>query len=290
MPKRKQKQQEILDLIEKRPIILFGHPGRLRGDLFVRNPGSEPVELRFLPVTAAGHQPAPLRAAKPTQDLAMRLKPGLIRPGHAGRVSLSLDLDPSTPPGEYQAEVEMAGKKQVVTLHVTERIDLRVLPNQLVIENHPGQKNVKRVLVNNRGNIPLNIGEIGAVFLDDDLLYCRTLRAAAAAVGDELQTLDHYLAQILLSAKNVAERSGILRIHNLAGEVTVQPGETEALDLEVRVPPGLDRRGRYRGVVAIYTADLSFVIVPTSGPPIPEDEKEVPKHPVRKTGTSEKNN
>jgi hypothetical protein len=42
------------------------------------------------------------------------------------------------------------------------------------------------------------------------------------------------------------------------------------MNLEIRVPGGLDRRGRYRGVAAIYTTNLSFVIVPTTGPTVPE--------------------
>jgi hypothetical protein len=207
-----------------------------------------------------------LRLARPGAGAAMRLSPGIIRPGHSGPVSLSLSLDPYTPPGEYQAQVEIAGQVRPVVVHVTEKVALRLSPSELVIENRPGGKVQKRVVMSNQGNVPLQIGEFGAVFLDDDLLTCRTLRAAAAAVGDDLRSLEEYLATILLSAKHVAESSGILRIHSLAGKFELQPGETRPVDLEVRVPASLDKRGRYRGVLALYTANLSLVVVPSSGP------------------------
>jgi hypothetical protein len=35
------------------------------------------------------------------------------------------------------------------------------------------------------------------------------------------------------------------------------------VDLEIRVPESLDRRARYTGVVALYTSNLEFLIVPT---------------------------
>jgi hypothetical protein len=200
----------------------------------------------------------------------VRLRPGVIRPGQRGPVSLSLSLDPFTPPGEYQAEVEVGGQSQPVTMLVTEKVLLRISPAEVVVENLPGVKILKQVVLANKGNVPLSIGDFGAVYLDDELLICRTLRAAAAAVGDELRPLEEYLATILLKAKTVAESSGILRVHSPAGQITLQPGETRLLDLEIRVPEGLDKRGRYRGVFALYTSSLSFVIVPTAGPPAPE--------------------
>jgi hypothetical protein len=232
--------------------------------------------MRTLSLVSKDPEQKALLANKPDVAPNLRLQPGTLRPGHIGPVSFTLDLNPYTPPGEYNAEVEIAGEVQPVLIHVTERVSLRLRPSEIVIENLPDQKISKRIIATNLGNTPLQIGQIGAIYLDDDLLYCRTLRAAAAAVGDELRPLDEYLAQILLSAKNVAASSGILRVHNKNGTVVIQPGETLPIDLEINVPPGLDRRVRFRGVAAIYTADVTFIIVPTSGPNVP-DEKQPPK-------------
>lgn len=267
------------------PIVLVGEPRSLRGNVHLHSYTASRVLLRRLPLTFAGKGARTLAAARPGPGPVVRLHPGIIRPGHIGPVSLTVALDPHTPPGEYQAEVEIAGQMQPVTLHVTERTSISVSPAVLVIENNPDQTIAKRIVVSNLGNVPLNLGKIGAVYLDDDLLICRTLRHAAASVGDDLRPVEEYLARILLSAKQVAERSGILRVYSRTEDITLQPGEVRPIDLEIRVPPTLDRRGRYRGVIAMHTASLSFVIVPTAGP-TPPDEEPAPKRRSSKGKTS----
>lgn len=287
MARHKYSDPDLLEFPDDRPIVLFGQPSNLRGELFLRNRGEDRLVLRALPLIAAGPEEArlPLQAAQVGRGPMVRLSPGILRPGLARQVSLSLELNPHTPPGEYQVEAEILGRTRPVVVYVTERVSLDISPTTLVIENRPNQRFVKQVVFCNRGNVPLNIGELGAVFLDDDLLVCRTLRAAAAAVGDELRELDEYLAQILLSAKNVAEHSGVLRIHNQSGKDVLQPGEVRAINLEIRVPDGLYKRGRYRGVVALYNTNLTFVIVPISGPTVSETRKVSKEDPPQgKTG------
>lgn len=280
MPAKTKPDKPRLELQRQQPLVIAGQPGKLRASLQLSNPTDERIRLRSLPMTSAGMSKRLGEAGRPEKTPNLRLRPGVIRPGHRGPVSLSLDLDPYTPPGEYQAEVEIDGQVQPVLVNVMEKVALRVRPSIVVVENIPNGRVSKRVAVENQGNVPLTINEIGAIYLDDDLQICRTLRHAASAVDDKLRPLEEYLAQILLSAKQVAESSGILRVHNKSGEFVLQPGETRLLDLEVRVPPSLDKRGRYRGIAALYTANLAFVIVPASGPQAPKEdtpEKPAPK-------------
>lgn len=291
MPRQRTIDPQAIEIPENGPIVLVGQPASLRGDLYLRNSSPERVVLRKLPL-ASGEQVAALRSARPGFAPAVRLSPGIIRPGHTGPVSLSVSLDPYTPPGEYHAEMDMAGRMVPVVMRVTERVDLRISPAELVIENRPDQTFQKQIVVTNTGNVPLTIGKLGSVFLDDELLICRTLRAAAAAVGDDLRPLEEYLARILLEAKHVAESSGILRVHSKAENEILQPGEVRPIDLEIRVPAALDRRGRYRGVLALYTANLTFLIVPTSGPSLPDEghaEESAPKPRSRKRPPSKIN-
>jgi hypothetical protein len=289
MEKEQTGQPQALRIATEGPIVLAGQPRTLRGDLYLQNQGEERVRLHRLPLALTGKSAAALSAARPGAGPAVRLSPGLLRPGHSGPVSLSISLDPHTPPGEYHAEVEIAGQAREVVMHVTERVALRISPNPVVLENRPQESAFRRIVVSNLGNVPLTVGKFGAIFLDDDLLVCRSLRHAAASVGDDLRPLEEYLARILLSAKQVAESSGILRVYNRSGEVTIQPGEVQPVDLEIRIPPDLDRRGRFRGVYALYTANLSFVIVPTAGPVLVEDETPPPK-PRRRRGKNEEAN
>jgi hypothetical protein len=273
MPRQSTSKKTDVEILQKGPIVIAGQPGRLRANLQLRNSGPERLRLGRSELIAKDMAQAVLKAGRHGLTPTLRFRAGRIRPGQDSSVALTLTLDRHTPPGEYHAEVNIAGRTQPVTIHVLEKIGLQVQPSQLVIENLPNQKIHKRVVMTNTGNVALTIGEIGAIYLDDDLLTCRTLRAAAAAVDDELRPLDEYLARILLEAKHVAESSGILRVHNRSSGQVLQPGQSHPFDLEIRVPDTLDRRGRYRGTAAIYTANLSFVIVPSSGPPVPPSPK-----------------
>lgn len=275
MAKSKRVEPPALEILEDRPIVISGQPGNLRGVLYLSNRSNQHIVAPLAQLRLGGEPRADLPSTAASQGPQIRLSPRIIRPGHSGSVRLSLSLDPYTPPGEYQTQAEISGQLRPVVVHVTEKVDLRISPSQLVIENQPGSRSQKRVILENRGNVSLQIGEFGVVYLDDDLLTCRTLRAAAAAVDDDLRSLDEYLATILLSAKHVAESSGILRIHNKTGKFELSPGEVHPVDLEVRVPETLDKRGRYRGILALHTANLTFVIVPGSGPPPPEEKGKI---------------
>ena len=53
----------------------------------------------------------------------------------------------------------------------------------------------------------------------------------------------------------------MLRVHNPT-PLALAPGDVRAVELEIRVPDGLDKRTRYLGSAALYTTDLEFVVVP----------------------------
>jgi hypothetical protein len=255
--------QVVLDLPEDKPIVLVGQPGAMRGEFHLKNPGTERLVLRGSQLHGT---------AQEGTAIAHTLPPVVLRPGARRRVPLKFQLPPHTPPGEYQVELEAAGRAHPVLLHVTEVVRLDVAPAQVVIENDPGAKVVKRVVFSNQGNVPLTVGHIGAVPLDDDLLECRVGRAAYIIAGDQVTGLDDFFAELVRQTKAALEQSGVLRVRNLAGTVVLQPGDTRAVELEVRVPKGLNNRSRYRGVVALYTTDLEFVIVPSPGEAEPESE------------------
>lgn len=265
MARRTIPKETAKELFDDEPIVLMGHPEVLQGDLHLKNPLDEKIKLRDMRLRQVVPEEVDEKVKEPIQPKSQKLRTVLLRPGQQRRLRLTMGLEPNTPPGEYRGEIEVAGRTQPVVLHVTEKVDIRIAPQSVVVENLSGESVKKRIVVSNRGNVPITISEIGAVPLDDEQLQCRTLRAAAAAVGDEIKTFQEYLAIILYQAKVVMEHSGALRVRNLSGTTVVNPGEIKPVDLEIRIPEGLDKRSRFRGVVALYTANLEFLIVPASG-------------------------
>jgi len=244
-----------LDHPEAEPIVLMGPPGAIQGELRLRNPGAEKLILRDPRLRSE-----PMPAAPNGLEHTMRRI--ILRGGQARRVPVTFAINPHVSPGEYRAELQLGGELRAVVIHVTESVQLEITPSQLVLENRPGATQTKQVVFSNRGNVALKIHEIGPVVLDDELLQCRTHRAALAEAGDQLTGLDDYLAALGRKYKAAFETTGFLRVHNAGGKIVLQPGEVRAVKLEIRVPEKLDKRTRYFGRAAISTSDLEFVIVP----------------------------
>ena len=52
----------------------------------------------------------------------------------------------------------------------------------------------------------------------------------------------------------------MLKVQNTA--VTIEPGQTRAVDLTITLPEKLESRSRYSGYAAISTNNLTFTVVP----------------------------
>lgn len=243
-----------------RPLILVGPPGRLQGHFQVQNTGDrkavirQPV-LKSLAVAATGRRK---RGVAPAADI-VALRRIIVRAGQTRVVPLSLTLSPSTAPGTYEAALDVDGDQRPVVLHVTEHVAVSMSPDHLVVPNRPGEKVHKQVVFTNEGNVPLPVRSIGTVVLDDELAHCRSLRGALADVGDTMEKLDDFIAALGRRYKQAYETQA-LRVQN--ERVTLDPGETRALDLTITLPDRIDPRARYTGYAAISTAALTFTVVP----------------------------
>ena len=154
---------------------------------------------------------------------------------------------------------------------MVERYELEIAPTEVVLENRAGDRTVRQLVCTNRGNVPLVIGEIGAVVLDDELTNCRSLRAVTAAWPDEdgqHDAVDRFVDLFVKEGwKKVVEYSGVLRVHTAGGPQELSPGQTKVVDLEITLPDKLEPRTRYTGFAPLYTSDVIFRIVPVRGRP-----------------------
>ena len=244
------------------PTVLAGAPDRLRGRLSLVNPTGERVRLGRGRLRSRSAEAAlavsPEESGGPLTDRVASIS---VRAGGTRSVPLSLSLSPHLPPGEYQGVLEFGGWEREVILHVTESVRLTVAPSQLVIENRPGTVR-RRVVFGNDGNVPLTIGDLGPVVLDDERLQCRVLRSTLAAGAREAQGLDDLVVELARQAQAALDRAGFLGLGTPQGPVVLQPQEVRPVELEIRVPDRLDRHTRYNGTLPIYTTDLSFLVVP----------------------------
>lgn len=255
MSEQKAHNDTIRCVSQDESIILVGPPEALHGEVRLQNQGTKSVVLREVQLHSE-----PLAPASATTPVTYALPPVALRPGQTRDIPLDLALGHHTTPGEYHGELDVAGQVLPAVLHVTETVHLDLSPSQLVIENRAGVMIAKRVVFSNRGNVPLPIGAIGPVPLEDEFLQCRILRGALAAVGDQKKSLEEYIAEVVRQARGTLEEAGFLRVYNTAGTLVLQPGEVRPIDLNIRLPEKLRKHTLYRGVTKLYNARLKFVV------------------------------
>jgi hypothetical protein len=252
---------------ENEPLVLAGPPKELSGRIDLHNAGDAKVVLRDAGLT---DHSGLLRL--PTERHTIETL--VLRPDERGSLPLELAIDPTTPPGEYHAELDVGGRSRRVVLQVVEVVDLTVEPRSLVIENRRGAAQRKRLLVRNDGNVPFAVGDPVTVDLREDRPRDRGLRVALEPLVRRTKPDLDELVVALLAVAREEERLGSVEARADA-QVEVRPGETAALELELTLIDELPATRRYRGRLPVVTRDVD-VIVLVSGPaaeePPPADE------------------
>jgi hypothetical protein len=258
---RKRPEREVgggITLADDQPVVVNGDPRRLSGVLRLRNEGDqravvEPVVIR----DPGGNLGLPAEAA-------YRVSRKALDPADEVAVKLRLRLDERTPPGEYHAEVDVGGTTRQLVVQVAQRVSVDLEPRRILVANQPGGTTAASVVVTNQGNVPVTVGEIGAVPLDDEQRDCRILRRTVDALtADEREvSIERLLTEVTRASKAVLDETGVLRVRNLSGPAEVPPGAVARFDLGIEVPKTLDPHARYTGFAPIATSTLSFVVVP----------------------------
>lgn len=245
------------------PLVLVGPPREIRGEFLIRNSTERKIIVRQpLLKTAApptGRTKAAAKAAIAALPETVALRRIKVRAGQSRPVPLALTLDPRTPPGTYQAALDIDGQQRSVVVHVTEDVALSLSPDEIVLPGRAGEKFQKRVVFTNDGNVPVYVKTLGAVVLEDDAAHCRALRGALQDVGDTMKNLDDFAVALGRRYRAIYDTIA-LRVQN--DEATIAPGETQAIDLTITLPEKLDKRARYAGTAAISTSTLTFKVVP----------------------------
>jgi hypothetical protein len=244
-----------------RPLVLVGPPRDVRGELTLQNASDEKVIVRQ-PVmrlgSAAARRGKHARAAQPRQSM-LTLRRMIVRARQARQVPIALALDSTTPPGTYEAELDVDGELRHVVVHVIEDLSFSMAPAALIIPNRPGERIPKRVVFTNTGNVAISVKPVGPVVLDEELVHCRALRGALADVGATLKNLDDFIVALGHRYHDLYE-ARVLKVQN--EKTTIEPGDTKAVDLTITLPDKLDSRARYTGLAPVSTQSLTFTVVP----------------------------
>lgn len=263
---------------ENEPVVFSGPPEELTARIDIHNPSKAKIVLR----DAGLRDPT---GALRLSTARQALDPVVLRPDQGESVPVSIAVDPTTPPGEHTAELDLGGRTQKVVLHVAEVLDLTVVPDAFVVINSPGVAQTKRVVVTNEGNVPFTLADPGPAVLRDDLPAGRVRRVAIEPLpGREESDLEALAVAMLAVVREEERGQGRVEVAIGGGEVQLQPGETKPVDLEITLKDELPAGGRYRARVPVLTRDVDIVVV-TSGGPV---KAEAPKRRSRRTADTDK--
>ena len=232
--------------IGENEIILSGPPASLRGPLILRNSTDEHLFIRELPMKNAQNAAAVF-------PVHTTLKPREVK-----SKNIYYSIDPHTPPGTYQMDLQIGNESKKVTLIVHENLDIQLSPGNIVLEGiEPGLLHTKEILFSNKGNIALTIPTIKHNTLTDMDLICRNLSLAVRASGDEgiEKTLDAFTRGL---KKDITDWVDISITE--AGQV-VEPGQTILLHVNITLPADVNKNYHYQGDIRIFDQEIHYTAI-----------------------------
>jgi hypothetical protein len=199
------------------PLIFSGPPGRLRAEVTVANTGDRRLAIRGVTIQREGSIDVDAPAV------------ALVPPGTTASMPVTVPMEPGTSPGDYPAEVRVAGVLRAAVLRVEAELAMRITPRRLLAE--PGKNDVSIVAVN-EGNVDVPLASV---------TRGRTSDGGKEPGPDVTLTLD---APIVLAAASTATLRG-----------------------KLEVPPSLEPTRRHTATVPVGLADLEVIILPRSTAP-----------------------
>jgi hypothetical protein len=236
-------------------VMLAGNNGRLTGETWLVNEGSEPVKVE----TAAIAAEVPIVPGRVRQAVVLEnWDPLVVRPGQPERIALTASLDPLTPPGSYHAEIIFEDVEHRAVLEITELVSLSADPSALTIDGGRKTQQVAHIVVTNNGNVPLPVSQLGPA----DLIRDRPRPSIAQRLG--LFPLDKPRESDEHDDRMPRDDEGRIPsvVARVAEPVVVAPGEARRLELVFTIHGNVRAGLRYRASAALYDDDVTVLVTP----------------------------
>ncbi|MEO8414211.1 MAG: hypothetical protein ABI472_11160 [Ginsengibacter sp.] len=227
-------------------ITLSGPPTSLRGPVILQNATDEPIFVRELPMKN-------IKNADAAFPIHTTLQPFEVR-----SQNIYYSMNPHTPPGTYEMNVQMGDETKKVKLIVHESLAIQLSPQAIVLEGiEAGMQHTKEILFSNKGNIALTVPTIKHNTLTDMDLICRNLSQAVRISGDEgiEKTLDTFAKGL---KKDITDWVDISIKE--AGQV-VEPGQTISLHLTITLPKDVNKNYHYTGDIRMFDKIIRYTAI-----------------------------
>lgn len=234
-------------------IVLAGPPSQLVGSLRLKNSSAEPLLLRDLPLEGFAEHLSPTKSKL--------LVGARLGPGHEQTFSVSLEISPLSPPGEYGARARLGCELIPVKLLVSARREINVSPKVLdFVASGPGAEHLATLTLINTGNVAVQVPSVRhSTALDVDT-FCRSMSLAIRKHGDEgfQATLDAFTKGM---RSDLADAVGVRLDEEGA---VVQPGHGMQVHLTLKEPRNAKPGYEYRGGFRLFDSVIGYEIIPAA--------------------------
>lgn len=237
--------------------ILTGTPQRLHGVVEIASGRGRRIALES-PALAVG-------------SAALEGGRAVLRTGRAAgpprAVPVRLRLrDRQTPPGDYEAYLQAGEERRRVILRVLPDSRIRLAPCLFDIEGAPGQTVEQILHVENLGNVPVDLGVLGLLVLEEENQLCNAIQRSLAKVQSGERGERGSSSQVFLDS--VIERLAAARVDRVRVVVpgrpcSVAPGHAESIPVEFHLPSDLKPGSRYSGAISVLRQPLRIHLYAT---------------------------
>jgi hypothetical protein len=160
-----------------------------------------------------------------------------------------LQLNPSTPPGEYEISVHVGEHCYAANVRVTAEENLQITPKRLNFEGVSGDQVSQCVIFENFGNTCIALQDLSMVWLEEKNWAGHTL---VQTIRDTPADADYtgYLNTLLKNFQNSLIAPAKVELSPSEPDV-IHPGERLEKTVSLILPPGLKKGKTYHGFIKI---------------------------------------
>ncbi|WP_205479494.1 hypothetical protein [Sphingomonas arenae] len=264
--------------VDEDRIRLRGRPSELVGVMTVRRAAAPSRELFKVATTNLAetefgyHQQlafAPLASSSLPLDHAMPrvLSLGAAPPpGACGRVPVRFSVEPTTPPGRYEATFSVAGVDQVAEIEVLPHELLEISPRDIAISGPAGGVVHDELILRNGGNVPLDLDVLGVLVLQEEEQLCLSLQHALDRTkGCRDDEGAHTVFLDALASSLAARKTDLARVRLADGPQQIAPGDAIQARVAFHLPGNMIAGRQYRALMKAGTARLFVRITAEAG-------------------------
>ena len=227
------------------PFVFSGPPDACLGEVELTNLSHEKQKIRTLDTTPNA------RPGKEKQPLpACRLQLGArLPPGFEGALSARLELDRTTPPGHYGAEIKCGSRKAKLDITVAPHHELLIEPTHIRLRGASKDTLTAELTLTNHGNLAVPLDDVAMVWLREQDWIGRTLVDTLRSCDpkDDYETFANNLLQQFRQDQLQPVRISF----QPSRKEPLAPGETLQRQLSLTLPAGLQKGRHYRGFIKI---------------------------------------